>query len=230
MAGHDAREIVSAPARADAEQWKRAALIGGAIATSFAIDDALRDVAQANSSESNDNVAEAITPFGGRYSDRALLGFLGAGLIARNDRAKAVAFDGLVASMVASKVLTPALKEITRRERPNDGADDSFPSNHATQAFAIASVVAAHYDSRWVDAAAYGLASLVGASRIYDDVHWTSDVIAGAVIGTATGRFIVATNNRRRATWSVAPIYDRQRRGAMVTFTFATRPSSSRNQ
>ena len=230
MAGHDVREIVSLPARADAEQWKRATLVAAAVATSFAMDETLRDIAGANRNEPADDVAKAVTPFGGRYSDRVLLGFLGAGLIARNDKAKAVAFDGLITSIFASKVITPALKEITRRERPNEGASDSFPSNHATQAFAIASVIAAHYDSPWVDAAAYSLATMVGAARIHDDVHWTSDVVAGAVIGAATGRFIVATNRRRRAAWTFAPIYDGRRRGATFRMTFSTPPSSSRNR
>jgi len=124
-----------------------------------------------------------------------------------------VAFDGLVSSLLATKVAAPLLKELVGRDRPNEATGafeahggSSFPSSHATQAFAIASVVSAHYDSRWVGAGAYGLAALVGASRIHHDAHWLSDVVAGAVIGTATGRFIVATNNRRRATWSVQPI------------------------
>jgi membrane-associated phospholipid phosphatase len=229
MAAHDVRELATAPAKADREQWKRAALVTAAVTATFAIDDSMRDMAHANTSGVNDNIAEVVTPFGGRYSDRVLAGFLAAGLVARNEKAKAVAFDGFVTSVFASKVFTPTLKRIAQRERPDRSDDDSFPSNHATQAFGIASVIAAHYDSRWVDAAAYSLAALVGAARIYDDVHWTSDVVAGAVIGTATGRFVVAANKRRRATWTVVPIYHGRRRGAFVSFTFATRPSSSRN-
>ena len=33
----------------------------------------------------------------------------------------------------------------------------------------------------------YGAASLTGVSRIYNNAHWASDVIAGAAIGTLTG-------------------------------------------
>jgi membrane-associated phospholipid phosphatase len=223
LAVHDAREIVKAPARVSADTWKKTAIVTGAILASSALDESIRDVANANTSDTATEASEVITPFGGRYSDRVMLGFLGYGLIGRNERAKAVAFDAFVSSVVASKIVTPVLKSAIGRDRPNATTDafefeggNSFPSNHATQAFAVASVIAAHYESRWVDAAAYGLATLVSAARVYDDAHWFSDTVAGAAIGTVTGRFIVATNNRYRSRWTVMPIYDKERRGVMI--------------
>ena len=197
-------------------------LVAGAVVASAALDESTRDVARANTTVTGDDLAEITGPFGGRYSDRVMAGFLVVGLASGNERAKAVAFDSFVSSLVASKIVTPVLKQVVHRGRPNesDGAFEFdggswFPSNHATQAFAVASVVAAHYDSVWIDSAAYGLATLVGASRVYHDAHWLSDVVAGAAIGTATGRLIVRTNQRSRATWTVSPIYDRERRGVM---------------
>jgi hypothetical protein len=224
LAVHDAREVVKAPARASSQTWKKAAIVTGAVLASSALDEGVQDFARDHQSAGADDASEIITPFGGRYSDRVMIGFLGYGLIGKDDRAKAVAFDAFVSSVIASKIITPVLKSATGRGRPNqsDGAFEfdggsSFPSNHATQAFAVASVIAGHYESRWVDAAAYGLATLVGAARIYDDAHWLSDVAAGAAIGTATGRFIVRTNKRERARWTVMPIYDRERRGVLVS-------------
>lgn len=224
LAAHDAREVVSAPARASARTWKRAVVVTGAVLATSALDESVRDFALDHRGKAADDASEALTPFGGRYSDRVMLGFLAAGLIGKNERAKAVAFDAFVSSVIASKLVTPALKAAIGRDRPNaassafefDGGS-AFPSNHATQAFAVASVVAAHYESRWVDAAAYGLATLVGAARVYDNAHWFSDTVAGAAIGTVTGRFIVATNRKHRSTWTVAPIYHRDRRGVLIT-------------
>ena len=69
----------------------------------------------------------------------------------------------------------------------------SFPSGHATSAFAFASVISAetsHWwpDTRWViGPILYGAATLTGVSRIYNNQHWASDVLAGAAIGTLTG-------------------------------------------
>jgi membrane-associated phospholipid phosphatase len=224
LAVHDAKEVVTAPARASSETWKKAAIVTGAVLATSALDESVQEFARDHQSDGASDASEVITPFGGRYSDRVMIGFLGYGLLGRNERAKTVAFDAFVSSVIASKVVTPVLKAAVGRNRPNESegafefdGGSSFPSNHATQAFAVASVIAGHYESRWVDAAAYGLATLVGAARVYEDAHWLSDTVAGAVIGTATGQFIVRTNRRYRAQWTVMPIYDRERRGVLVS-------------
>ena len=44
----------------------------------------------------------------------------------------------------------------------------------------------------WVAAsAAYAVASLVAVSRVYQQAHFPSDTLAGAVLGVAVGRFVV---------------------------------------
>lgn len=73
----------------------------------------------------------------------------------------------------------------------------SFPSGHATAAFAAAAAVTAEMsrwypDSRWgVGALMYGGAGMVGLSRMYNNRHWASDVIIGAAIGTFAGNKVV---------------------------------------
>jgi len=67
----------------------------------------------------------------------------------------------------------------------------SFFSGHTTTAFSVASVFAYRYkDTGWVSYVAYGLATIAGLERIYDNRHWTSDVLMGAAVGTATGIFL----------------------------------------
>ncbi|MDD9207370.1 phosphatase PAP2 family protein [Georgenia sp. 10Sc9-8] len=66
------------------------------------------------------------------------------------------------------------------------GAGDwSFPSNHATVAFAVATAVVLVV-GRWWSAGAYLPALVAASSRVVDGVHFPHDVIAGAVIGTCT--------------------------------------------
>lgn len=73
----------------------------------------------------------------------------------------------------------------------NSQGVNAFPSGHTTLAFAIASAVSLEAKNPWATTAAYGTAAFVGWSRIYDDMHWTSDVIVGATLGTLAGRATV---------------------------------------
>jgi membrane-associated phospholipid phosphatase len=116
-------------------------------------------------------------------------------------------------ALALSGAATGLVKGIAGRQRPyvDDGdADDfalgagfgsgartSFPSGHTTAAFAVAAAVAAETRHWWpgapgvVSPLLYGAASLVGLARVYDARHWASDVILGAAIGTAAGRWVV---------------------------------------
>jgi membrane-associated phospholipid phosphatase len=68
----------------------------------------------------------------------------------------------------------------------------SFPSGHSMVAFALATVVARRYGNhKWVPYAAYGLASMVGFSRLTLNVHYLSDVVMGGALGYSIGRFTV---------------------------------------
>src|SRR6185436_4461161 len=93
----------------------------------------------------------------------------------------------------------PNRKLGTQHYSPFTSENDAFPSGHTTEAFTLASVIAAHYDSLWVKIAAYGTASAVGWARDNQNQHFTSDVVAGALIGTLVGNKVVHYNQRRRA-------------------------------
>jgi membrane-associated phospholipid phosphatase len=68
----------------------------------------------------------------------------------------------------------------------------SFPSGHSIEAFSVATIVARRYGNhRWVPYVAYGLASLVGFSRLTLNVHFLSDVFMGAAMGYSISRFTV---------------------------------------
>jgi len=68
----------------------------------------------------------------------------------------------------------------------------SFPSGHSIEAFAVATIIARRYGNhRWVPFAAYGLASVVGFSRLTLNVHFLSDVFMGGALGYSISRFTV---------------------------------------
>src|SRR2546430_15385507 len=83
-----------------------------------------------------------------------------------------------------------------------------FPSGHAKNAFAIASAIAGNSKGWLVPTMAYTVASSIAFARMNDNVHWASDVFAGALIGTATGRTIARRHHSQgqRADWTLVPI------------------------
>jgi membrane-associated phospholipid phosphatase len=205
----DTVETATGPFHWDRDEWRNAGLIGGGlILTGAFLDKPIRDAAQRNRSTSSDRFFKDIEKFGTKqYELPVAIGFYAFGALADNYEAKTVALDGFSASVISS-LATSAIKGIVGRKRPNTGlgphsfhpfqGDYSFPSGHATGAFAFASVIAAHYDDVWIDASAYTIASLVGVARIHLDAHWTSDVIAGGLIGGLIGHHLVAFNRKLR--------------------------------
>lgn len=68
---------------------------------------------------------------------------------------------------------------------------NSFPSGHSIEAFAIATVFERRYrDHKWVPLVAYGVATLIGFSRITLQSHFPSDVFIGSAIGYTVGRYV----------------------------------------
>jgi membrane-associated phospholipid phosphatase len=204
----DGWHVLSFPIRWKGRDWQAAtvAMLGvGAVAT---LDRPIRDGVRKRRSKGTDFVAKTFQPFGEWYGRYALGGYYLIGLVWDSPKARAVAFDGLVASHFAAPAITFAFKIALGRSRPYGSDDvynfkpfsghDSFPSGHATCAFAIASVFSAHYDQLWVKIVAYSVAGLVGFARMNYDVHYASDVFAGALIGTAVGYSVVKFNQRER--------------------------------
>ncbi len=110
----------------------------------------------------------------------------GVGRVSRHNRVTHVAMD-VVRAQVVSEVMAQTLKIAVRRERPDASSGYSFPSGHAAVTFATATVLQRHHGFKWA-LPAYGLASYVAASRLHDNVHFVSDVVFGAAVGTLAGR------------------------------------------
>ncbi len=224
--------VLTAPLHWDGTAWLE---VGGAtvavVGTAALVDKPLRDAARRSHASVEERFANKFEDFGAGYSFGVLGAFYLDGLVVHNDRAKLVAEDGLTASIVSGGI-TDILKEAWGRARPeaNKGTLDffayrgnaSFPSGHATQAFAVASVIAAHYgDNPWIDVASYGVASLVAMARIDHDAHFASDVLAGAIIGTAVGRAVVrhrAAGRHRHV--SLAPVVGGAWNGLVLDLSF----------
>ncbi len=233
----DTVSVLGAPLHWTGKDWIAVTgTLAGVVAVGFAFDIPMRNKTQAHQTSTLDELTKVVEPFGAGYS-WAVIGAYGiAGFVFHDGSAKEIAIDSVIASLLASGIITPTLKFVIGRERPNasvssttfhpfSGSDNSFPSGHATQAFAVASVISASSDQAWVSIAAYTVAGLVGFARIYHNAHWTSDVTAGAIIGTVVGRGVVTLNRRLRAgdgkvRVAFAPMLGRDVRGAGLLVQF----------
>jgi undecaprenyl-diphosphatase len=98
------------------------------------------------------------------------------------------------------------LKDLFHRPRPcavlpdllpllDCGPSFSFPSNHAVNSFAVATVIGLFY--RRLIPPAVALATVVAYSRVHLGVHYPTDVLAGALVGTALGAALGTAGKRR---------------------------------
>jgi membrane-associated phospholipid phosphatase len=218
----DSVGMVTAPAHWTRSDWQKAAgftiVLGGLLAADQSIDRA----AQNNRSDFTNHVSSATTSVGGGYGTEAAIVAIGTGLVFRSPDLRDTGREALEASILTALVENLVIKPIFGRERPyqSNGTTDfdfassnsSFPSGHTTQAFALASVVAARSKGWVIPTAAYTLASIVAFDRVNDHVHFASDVFAGAVFGTVVGKFIVHKHEREavgepaRASLDIVPI------------------------
>jgi len=93
----------------------------------------------------------------------------------------------MLKSTIYAATFSTIVKNIAREPRPNgSNSKASFPSGHATTAFAFAAVVGTEHEWYWA-VPAYALAGLVAYSRINDNQHRLHDVVGGAVVGLSYG-------------------------------------------
>jgi membrane-associated phospholipid phosphatase len=198
--------------------WYAAGFVLGALALA-PVDLTIAEELQDSTRQANRFLRDSATGF--RVLGRPGSLFLASGMYAagRLSGHEGLADVGLhtAESLALAIVTTDVLKSIAGRARPEQDPDDpydfqvgrgfgdhqysSFPSGHTTAAFAAAAalsteIVRLHPKGRgWVKPMLYGAAGLVGASRMYNNKHWASDVVGGAAIGVFSGWKVTRYNH-----------------------------------
>ena len=106
-------------------------------------------------------------------------------------------------SVVLADLFVQGGKFIVGRSRPYadpdlDGFDfhafgptsPSFPSGHSANAFALATSLSDAIGKRWATVGLYALATGTGWARLSEQQHWLTDVLAGAVVGIGSAKFV----------------------------------------
>jgi membrane-associated phospholipid phosphatase len=103
----------------------------------------------------------------------------------------------ITGGFIVSSVITQSVKKVINRQRPfqkysfivlrdDESGGLSFPSGHTSAAFETATSVALRYRKWYYVAPAYLFATSVAWARMYQGVHYPSDVFAGAVVGAGS--------------------------------------------
>jgi membrane-associated phospholipid phosphatase len=197
----DQKAIWTSPfhtARADVKYW---AIFGGA-AAAFIVTDRWT-VKELPNSPSQVSVSTWGSRVGSAYSLIPLsAGFYFIGTGAHSDRFRET---GLLCfeTLIDSSLVVEAIKLAANRARPletdgkghfedspNGRLNSGFPSGHAIDTWAMASVVAHEYPHpRIVPILAYGLATTVVVARVGARQHFPGDVVAGSALGWFIGDY-----------------------------------------
>lgn len=127
-------------------------------------------------------------------------------------------------SVVEAMAITLAAKEIVRRERPFNAYPDritprehpdsySMPSAHTSMAFSLATSVAIRYPRWYVIAPAAIWAGSVAFSRMNMGVHYPTDVICGAVIGSGCAVLNIKINQ-----WLEKKLFNEKREHKLLDY------------
>lgn len=137
-------------------------------------------------------------------------------------------------TLVDSLIVAEVLKEIFRRDRPDDkhpgdfwAGGASFPSGHAMESWSIASLLDHEFKhKKIVGITAYTLAGVVSVARIAAQKHFASDVVAGGTMGWFIGRHVYDTHMSHLAHTHasllpmIAPLADPVQRSYGATLVF----------
>lgn len=132
----------------------------------------------------HNGITDALANFFSIAGSAGIIWFIIGGLLfLKEEKKHHLFFAPIVGAGGVSYVLVEwILKPLIARPRPMPVLSDfSFPSGHATIAFAMAAVLSRYEPklARWF----YMLAAIIAFSRVYTGVHYPLDVLGGAILG-----------------------------------------------
>ena len=148
-----------------------------------------------NSSNFKNNLFKATSNSVTYVNIAAPLGLLTTGFIKHDDELKKHAVY-MAGGFIASAIITQGMKRVFKRERPfvtypyivqkDEGGGYSMPSGHTSAAFCTATSLSILFPKWYVIVPAYLYATAVGYGRMYEGVHYPTDVFVGAVVGAGS--------------------------------------------
>ena len=112
-----------------------------------------------------------------------MLALKAGGYESRSSWGRMLTSDALSVAVMSTAV--NGVKYSVGRLRPDGSRHNSFPSGHTATAFMTATMLHKEYGWRspWFSIGGYTAAAVTGVSRLMNNRHWMTDVMAGAAIG-----------------------------------------------
>jgi membrane-associated phospholipid phosphatase len=212
----DTTHISRAPLFTSKDAWVAAGFVAGTLAM-YPADRYFARKLQATGNQENQFLKNTANDFRFMGTPGSLyigVGMYGIGRLAKVDRMADLGLHGTEALLIASSTVY-VIKGLAGRGRPelniknernfalargfrhNNDLYRSFPSGHSAMGFAAAAAVTSETSKWWPSSTwyiapiMYGGATMIAASRMYNNKHWASDVVMGAAIGTFAGTKVV---------------------------------------
>ena len=193
-------------------QWYEAAGATAVILGLFLVDEPVMRWSQDVRSGTTDDIAAFVRHFGQpEVWVTVPVGLMAGGLLLNKpEMAKVGARAGASVALAIATELT--IKLIVGRARPDSGLGafhfdpfsvdaNSMPSGHSAIAWSLMTSLAHEVESPWVRVGFYGLASATAWSRVNDNRHWLSDVVAGSLIGFTSAKLV----HGKWQVWGIKP-------------------------
>lgn len=194
--------------------------------------------------KNNGQVADRAANAGEYFGSRKMVPVMGAayvlGMVMNETGMSRMAVLSFKAGII-NTLINDSLKQTFRRALPRE-TDDPFretrsdgapsmgmPSGHTSFAFSVATVIAEvvreEYNSTAIPVLAYGAAAITAWSRVYQNQHWASDVLIGAIVGHFSAKLAMSSEREESGNLRVRiyPYYGPNRSvGVMMSISEKT--------
>jgi membrane-associated phospholipid phosphatase len=193
-------------------QWYEATIALVGVSAFFLVDNPVRSYMLDNQTATKDDIAGVFRTVGEPEVWVLVPAvMIGTGLVARKPGLTHSGLRAVTSAAIANGV-TQLLKQAFGRVRPDvEGSEpldfepfsgnNSMPSGHTSAAFGFAASLADDVRPLWAKIGLYTLATGTAWSRLYDNKHWTSDVVFGAIVGITSAKLV----NGSWQLWGIAP-------------------------
>jgi membrane-associated phospholipid phosphatase len=193
-------------------QWYEPVIAAAGVSVLFLVDNPVRTYMLDNQTQGKDDAANALRKVG-QPEVWALVPavMIGTGLAFKKPGLTRSGLRAVTSAALAGGI-TAVLKEVIGRVRPNVAGSEpldfqpfsgnaAMPSGHTSAAFGFSASLADDVHPLWAKIGLYALATGTAWSRVYNNAHWTSDVVAGAVVGITSAKLV----SGKWQVWGIRP-------------------------